>query len=140
MKNSRPLRSIVFSGSLRGPGGAGGGGGPGGRRRPLWLGAASGSDRPLPLTPHELSTIRLVLPDRAIAILELVAGGDPLLEAMTLRAWTEEAVRRNSPFNRRDDSTWLERYNELNPRERDFIDLLPPKEILGELSRESPFP
>jgi hypothetical protein len=92
------------------------------------------------LTPEELGTIRLVLPDQAIAVLDLIAAGDPWMEALTLRAWTEEAVRRNSPFNRGDDSTWLERYNELPASERDVIDLLPPKEILSELSRESDFP
>jgi hypothetical protein len=92
------------------------------------------------LTAEELNTIRLVLPASAMSILDLVAAGDPLLEAMTLRAWTSEAVRRKSPFQRRNDSTWLERYNSLPPREQDVIDLLPPKEIISELSRETSFP
>jgi hypothetical protein len=145
------IAMMVFSGSLRGPGAGGpgaggpGAGGPGNsapasRRRPFWFGAPPGGDRLLPLTPEELSTVRLVLPDRAVSVLDLIAVGDPWMEALTLRAWTEEAVRRHSPFNRRDDSTWLQRYNELPSSERDLIDLLPPKEILSELSRESPFP
>ncbi len=146
------IATIVFSGLMRGPGGPAGGpgigsgngggvgssNGPGGvwRRSPRF----GGGERPAPLSAEELNTIRLVLPASAISILDLVAVGDPLLEAMTLRAWTSEAVRRKSPFQRRNDSTWLERYNSLPPREQDVIDLLPPKEIISELSRETPFP
>ena len=147
------IAMVVFSGLMRGPGGMvdGSGGGPasgmsggpgsgpggGGRRRATRFG---GGDRPAPLSAEELNTIRLVLPTSAISILDLVAAGDPLLEAMTLRVWTSEAVRRKSPFQRRNDSTWLERYNSLPPREQDRIDLLPPKEIISELSRETPYP
>ena len=107
------------------------------RRRSIWLGAG---DRPAPITNIELSTLRLVIPDSAIEILDLITGGDPLLETVTLRAWSEEAARRHFPIKRREESTYLERYIATPTRERDFIDLLPPKEILSELSRDSPFP
>ncbi len=107
------------------------------RRRSIWLGTG---DRPAPITNIELSTLRLVIPDSAIEILDLITGGDPLLETVTLRAWSEEAARRHFPIKRRQESTYLERYIATPTRERDFIDLLPPKEILSELSRDSPFP
>ena len=107
------------------------------RRRSIWLGTG---DRPAPITNIELSTLRLVIPDSAIEILDLITGGDPLLETVTLRAWSEEAARRHFPIKRREESTYLERYIATPTRERDFIDLLPPKEILSELSRDSPFP
>ncbi|MBL6724897.1 MAG: hypothetical protein ISQ09_07400, partial [Rubripirellula sp.] len=66
--------------------------------------------------------------------------GDPLLETITLRAWSEEATRRHFPMKRPEESTYLERYIATPSRDRDALDLLPPKEILGELSRETPFP
>ncbi len=91
----------------------------------------------MPLRPDELELIRLSLPDRERDILDSVAGGDPLNEAMTLGHWAEEAARRNSPWAGRDRSTLLERYNELPDAERERIDLLPPKEILSELQRDS---
>jgi hypothetical protein len=78
----------------------------------------------------------MVLPDSALDILDLVAGGDPLNETMTLRYWAEETVRRKSPWKRREDATMLERYNEIPPEQRDFLDLLPPKAMLKELSRD----
>lgn len=132
MKDSEYFRvaSIVFSGGLRGPGG---------RRQSFGFprpgGERPGGERPDPLQPRELEMIRLILPDRALEILDLVAGGDPLNETMTLRTWAEEAIRRKSP-RKRDDSTVLERYTELSPADRDAIDLLPPKEILNVLSPE----
>lgn len=124
------IASIVFSGGTRGPGG----------RRPPTGFLRGGGDRPGSLQPGEIGMIRLVLPERAIDILDLVAAGDPLIETMTLRTWAEEAIRRKFP-NRRDDLTLLDRYNELPANERDALDLLPPKQILNELSRDfSRFP
>jgi hypothetical protein len=121
------IAAIVFSGGMRGPGG----------RRPAMGFLRPGGDRPAPLQSDEIEMIRLVLPDRALDILDLVAGGDPLKEMMTLRYWAEETVRRKSPWQRREDSTMLERYNEMEPEQRDFVDLLLPKAILSELSRDS---
>jgi hypothetical protein len=117
-----------------GPGGSGQGG-PGGRRPPRGFPRSSG-ERPDTLQASELDMIHLVLPDRALEILDLVAGGDPLNETMTLRTWAEEAVRRKFPRPKREDSTLLQRYEDLSPSDRDVIDLLPPKEILKELSPE----
>ena len=51
-----------------------------------------GGERPETLRLDELELIRLSLSDRAIDILNSVAGGDPLNEAMTLRYWAEEAA------------------------------------------------
>ena len=107
------------------------------RRRSFWIG---GVDRPDPISNAELSNLRLVIPDKTLEILDLIANGDALLETITLRAWSEEAARRHFPLNRREESTYLERYNATPARERDVIDLLPPKEIFSELSRETPFP
>ncbi len=118
------IASIVFGGSRSSSG----------RRSMGFL--RGGPDRPAPLQPDEIEMLRLVLPDRAVGILDVVADGDSLIETMTLRLWAEEAVRRNSPM-RRNDSTLLERYNDLPANERNVLDLLPPKQILTDLSRES---
>lgn len=120
------IAAIVFSGGMRGPGG---------RRQPMGF-RRPGGDRPDPLESDELEMIRLVLPDRALDILDLVASGDPLNEMMTLRHWAEEAVRRRSPWKREEDATMLQRYSEMEPEQRDFVDLLPPKAMLKELSRD----
>lgn len=108
-----------------------GGGRPGGTAGERMVGA------PAPLRLDELDLIRLSLPDREKDILDSVAGGLPLNEAMTLGHWAEEAARRNSPWAGRDKLTLLERYNELPEGERERIDLLPPKAILNELQRDS---
>jgi hypothetical protein len=100
-----------------------------GRRR--WFGPGGG-DRPATLQPYELETIQFALPDRALEILDLVATGDPIKESATLAVWAEESIRRKSPF-RRDDSTALERYNDMDDSFRDVLDLMPPKEIQNEL-------
>ena len=111
-----------------------GGGRPGGG-----FSGGPGGERPETLRLDELELIRLSLSDRAIDILNSVAGGDPLNEAMTLRYWAEEAAWRNVP-GARDKLTLLERYNELPNNEREWIDLLPPKEILIELQRDATRP
>lgn len=109
------------------PGGRSGGGMPGG----------IGGERPAPLRLDELELIKVILPERAIDILDSVAGGHPMNEAMTLRHWAEEAAFRNSPWAQRDESTVLERYNALSSSDRERIDLLPPKDLLNELQRSS---
>lgn len=108
-----------------------GGGRPGGPAGERLVGA------PAPLRLDELDLIRLSLPDRERDILDSVAGGHPLNEAMTLGHWAEEAARRNSPWAGRDKLTLLERYQQLPDLERERIDLLPPKAILNELQRDS---
>lgn len=108
-------------------------------RRAFLLGA-SGKDRPKPITTSELSTVKLVLPNETLEILDLITHGDALLETITLRAWSEEATRRQFPRRRREEATYLDRYIATPSRDRDALDLLPPKEILSELSRETLFP
>ena len=127
------IAAMVFSGPQRSTGS----GNNSSRRRSFWTG---GGERPAPITNSELSTLKLVIPDRTLEILDLITHGDALLETITLRAWSEEAIRRHFPMRRQEESTYLERYIATPSRERDVIDLLPPKEILGELSRETPFP
>jgi hypothetical protein len=129
------IAAMVFSGSQRNTGT--GSSNNSSRRRSFWTG---GGERPAPITNSELSTLKLVIPDETLEILDLITHGDALLETITLRAWSEEATRRHFPMRRREESTYLERYIATPSRERDVIDLLPPKEILGELSRETPFP
>ena len=82
----------------------------------------------------ELQMVRWVLPQRAVEILDLVANGDPILESITLRTWTEETLRRKSPRNR-DEISKLERYMRISQEERERIDLLSPDRFLRELSR-----
>lgn len=129
------IASMVFSGSQRNNQG----GESSSLRRSFLLGGG-GTERPSPITNREAATIRFVIPDATLEILDLIAGGDPILENITLRAWSEEAVRRHFPMRHNAESTYLERYTELPSTERDIVDLMPPKEILSELSRESPFP
>ena len=118
----RTIASIVMSGAMRGFSG---------RRRPSF-GPPGGGTRPEPLQPEELATIGFALPDRALDILDIVAAGDPLKESTTLGVWAEETIRRKNPF-RRDDSTTLERYNEMDDSFRDVLDLMPRKDIQNEL-------
>lgn len=125
-----PILGVIFSITRSESGGRGGRGFP----RPGSLGGA-----PEQLRLDELELIRLSLPDRERDILDSVAGGHPLNEAMTLGHWAEEAARRNSPWAGRDRSTLLDRYNELPDSERERIDLLPPKEFLKHLQRDSFF-
>lgn len=109
-----------------------------GRRgpRPPGSGPGSrGSERTKPITNLELNMILWVLPQRALDTLELVAGSDDLLQEITLRTWAEEAFRRKAPFER-DESTLAERYAELDENTRNALDLLPPKDLLRELSRD----
>ncbi|MDG2220640.1 MAG: hypothetical protein P8L85_04630 [Rubripirellula sp.] len=82
----------------------------------------------------ELQMVRWVLPVRAVEILDLVANGDPILESITLRTWTEETLRRKWP-RRRDEISDLERYLLISQEDRERIDLLPPDRFLRELGR-----
>ncbi len=95
-------------------------------------GDSLGPRRPEPLSESELAWIRLVLSDEALETLEGISGGFPLTETMTLRIWAEEAVRRR--YRRPQTETTLERYQSLDPNERELLDLLPAKKILEKLS------
>ena len=63
--------------------------------------------------------------------------GDPQYEVMVLRAWAEEALRRATRMDDEEQTTTLDRYLELEPRDRERIDLMPPKDILRELTPQS---
>ena len=94
----------------------------------------SGRRYPDRLTPDELELIRLVLPASALDFLEVVTGGFLPTEMMALRLWAGEAAQRK--YWRRDNrSTAYDRYQQLDPDEREVVDLLPPAEILDRLSR-----
>lgn len=127
-----PVLGVIFSITRSESGGRFGRGFP--RPGPGGLSVA-----PEQLRLDELELIRLSLPDRERDILDSVAGGHPLNEAMTLGHWAEEAARRNSPWAGRDKSTLLDRYNELSDAERERIDLLPPRELLKHLQRDTFF-
>jgi hypothetical protein len=114
-----------------------GGGMRAGGRRPFPRLAPGVIELAAPLQHVELETIGLVLPERALEILDSVAAGDPLKETTTIAIWAEEAVRRKFPF-KRDSITTLERYNSFDESQRDLLDLLPPKEILSELAPDMP--
>jgi hypothetical protein len=92
-----------------------------------------GEYRPEPLTEPELKWIRFLLTTKDLEKLEEIAGGFQPMETMTLRIWAAEAVRRRyrSPRN----ATTLQRYQSLDPTEREVLDLLPPQRILEELSK-----
>jgi hypothetical protein len=96
--------------------------------RSEWFGA----NPPDPLSESELNWIRLVLPDRAAESLHVITGGFPMLESSTLRIWAEEAVRRR--YRPQKTDTTLERYQSLDPEDRDVLDLLPPRDILENLT------
>ncbi len=141
-----PVLGVILSITRSEPGGRwsrgfprSGGGRPSGGRPGGGFSGGPGGERPEPLRLDELELIRLSLSDRAVDILNSVAGGHPLNEAMTLRYWAEEAAWRKVP-GARDKMPLLERYNELPNAEREWIDLLPPKEILIELQRDAARP
>jgi hypothetical protein len=118
------LSRIVFRGMRFGgwgPRGSGGGDGMAERLSPL-------------REQDELQMVRWVLPERAVEILDLVANGDPILESITLRTWTEETLRRKWP-RRRDEISKLERYLLISQEDRERIDLLPPESFLRALGR-----
>ena len=115
-------------------GGVGGGPRTGAGRRGSMFGF-SRLELPRPLQPHELETIELPLPEKALDLLDLVASGAPIMERATLQVWCEETVRREFIALIFGDSTLLERYRDMEPDQRNRIDLLPPKEFLKEMTR-----
>ncbi len=86
------------------------------------------------LDADEMEMIRLVLPNSAVDMLDVVAGGDEIVEDLVLRNWAEESVRRKMPVWK-DDSTLLERYTELPDDDRETLDLSPPGRMLDEITR-----
>jgi len=72
------------------------------------------------------------LPSEAMETLNAISGGYPLTETMTLNIWAEEAVRRR--YRGPTTETTLERYQSLDPAQREVMDLLPPQEILERLT------
>tara|TARA_R110002049_G_scaffold47902_3_gene138500 strand:- start:6558 stop:8009 length:1452 start_codon:yes stop_codon:yes gene_type:complete len=88
-----------------------------------------------PVSDDELLQIKLMLPDEVLdnQFFELTFG-DPQYEALVLRAWADEAIRRKIYDQGESDESRLDRYLELEPSERERIDLLSPKDILRELS------
>ena len=110
---------------------------PGGsNRRSPSISFFSGLERPAALSPSELDTIKVPLPDSARNMLEVVALGNPLIELATLQVWCEETVRRQF-LKRFDDNLNLEeRYKNLTPERQNRVDLMPPENFLRELSRK----
>ncbi|QDV43129.1 hypothetical protein Enr13x_29830 [Stieleria neptunia] len=143
--------SSAFGGGLRmGLGGGGprgpGGGGPGnGRPAPAAADASGGGDqrdpgrrppppRIPPVTDREYQDLKALLDDQAredlsaLTSLSTELAGDVVAVNDTLRTWTLESLRRNSPAFQADESTPLDRYRARE--EPDVLDLLPPEEIM----------
>lgn len=91
-----------------------------------------GPYKPEPLTESELKWIRFVLSPEAVQKLDGITGGFQPIETMTLRIWAEEAVRRR--YREASSETTLERYQSLDPSDREILDLLPPEKILEKLT------
>ncbi|TWU60212.1 hypothetical protein Poly51_04870 [Rubripirellula tenax] len=108
------------------------------RRSPPSMAGGAFGERQDPLRQDELGVIRLMLsPSDLESLIASSGGGDPLLEAMTLKTWAEEAIRRKAPWPRRGDETMLSRYLDMPADDREAIELLPAEEMLRELSPPS---
>ncbi len=99
-----------------------------------------GRERPPSLRSDELEQIRAILPDYALDRMDVLSEGDSMAEtfavrSLILRSWAEETAWRKMPKNGRQESTLLDRYNELSPEERDRIDLLPPIDMIKRITR-----
>ena len=92
-------------------------------------------ERPAPLSPEELETIKLPLPDNALELLSVVSMGNPVTELVTLRVWCEEALKRKFMQRFEDNLSLEERYKNLPSERRDRIDLLSPEDFLREMSK-----
>ncbi len=145
------LRMGPGGGGPRGPGAGPGNGppsnGPPGNGRPV---AADQDDpdaedqrdpgrRPAPpriphVTDREYQDLKALLDDQArddlsaLTSLSTELAGEVVAVNDTLRTWTLEALRRNSPAFQADESTPLDRYR--SREEPDVLDLLPPEEIM----------
>ena len=92
--------------------------------------------------------IRLILPDDAHDMLQAITSAvnaeDTLaLRNLTLRIWAEAATRQKmrslAELTRSlPPKTLLDRYEELPPRARERIDLLPPEDMFEEMTPNGP--
>ncbi|TWU49764.1 anti-sigma factor family protein [Rubripirellula reticaptiva] len=93
--------------------------------------------RPDSLRPDEIVLIRLILaPEDLVILHESSGGGDGRFEPMVLRTWAEEAIRRKSPWQRRENMSTLDRFMDVPADRRQEFELLPPAKILEELDRQ----
>lgn len=92
-----------------------------------------GDYTPERLTDAEIHWIRIWLPTAALETLAAVSGGDPWAETITIELWAIEAVRRR--YRQAETATPLERYQALNPTDREVLDLLPPEQLLEQLTQ-----
>ncbi|GAA5510262.1 hypothetical protein [Novipirellula caenicola] len=135
------IGAMVFGDSGR-PDGRGGrfgfGRGPGGPNGPGDRGSSGNApnDRPAPLTLEELSMIEIILSDADRDVLDSIAGDprNPIMEGVTLRYWAEETVRRKAWTRNENETTLVDRYQQLDSRERELIDLLPAKQAIDRLT------
>ncbi|MDV6033991.1 MAG: hypothetical protein F9B45_28645 [Phycisphaera sp. RhM] len=87
-----------------------------------------------PVTDREYQDLKALLDDQAredlsaLTSLSTELAGEVVAVNDTLRTWTLEALRRNSPAFQADESTPLDRYR--SREEPDVLDLLPPEEIM----------
>ncbi|GAA4463409.1 hypothetical protein [Novipirellula rosea] len=94
------------------------------------------SDRPAPLTIDELAMIEIILSDADRDVLDSIAGDprNPMMEAVTLRYWAEETVKRKAWSRNENETTLVDRYQQLDPHDRELIDLLPAKQAIDRLT------
>ena len=125
------------SGGGRGPGGGGpGGGGPGGFQS---------LDVPRITDQELLSIIDVLTADsgdhsKALKTLDNLddAGSFSMQESLvvqTLRGWADEAINRNRLTPEFERKSLRELYRDLDPEQRDAIDLLPPDQWKEEIQR-----
>ncbi len=101
-----------------------------------FMATAFGNLRPVveqlhgPLDDDELWMIKQELGGDLQAFLDAAATIDSL-QADLLKSWADESLRRIA--SNRSGSTYSERYQRLDPRRRDLMDLLPPEQILESL-------
>ena len=99
-----------------------------------------------PLTDDELLKIPDIMSadegDHSVALRTLESmydagtfGMPNSLVLLTLREWAEETLERKRTYLETEQKSLLQRYKELDPDQRDTIDLLPPKGIKEELDR-----
>jgi len=92
-----------------------------------------GDYTPERLSDAEINWIRIWLPPNALETLAAVSGGDPWAETITIELWAIEAVRRR--YRQAESATPLERYQAMNPTDREVLDLLPPEQLLEQLTQ-----
>lgn len=127
--------AIARAGRSRGPRGPGPGsgrgpdpgGGPGGRRNSF--GAID------PLSDDELWEIEASVEGKDLASLNTLSSGIDAVRLLVLAEWAFEASESLKPWA--DNSSPLEKYNQLDQDEREKMDLAEPDEFLREFNRPS---